>query len=586
MGGLIPQSFIDELLARADIVQLIDARVPLRKAGRDYQARCPFHEERTPSFTVSPDKQFYHCFGCGAHGTAIGFLMEHDGMNFPEAVSELAGDLGLEVPREGGEVFVESQDDLYAELARADAFFQRMLREHPQGERAVAYLKERGLDGATAARFGIGFAPPGWDNLLQSGRDDPGAAARMLELGLLIEREQGGMYDRFRDRVMFPIRDRRGRVIGFGGRAFGDEKPKYMNSPESALFHKGRELYGLYEARQASRHPERLLVVEGYMDTVALAQAGIDGAVATLGTSTTPEHLETIYRVAPSVVFCFDGDQAGRKAAWRALEQSLPAQREGRQAAFLFLPEGEDPDSLVRGEGREAFLARLDRARPLSEVLFETLAEQTDLESLDGRARLAEKARPLISRVPDGIYRQLLVERLAELVKMPAEKLSKLVISEPTKERADSISSRKMVSREAPMGPSVVRTALSLLLRSPSLAAQVSDPGRWRGLDLAGVALLVDVLEQLHETPDLTTAALLERWREDAQGRHLFKLLKSDGPDQSENVEQVFDDVMRNLDIRWREARMSELGGRNLSDLTAAEKSELQGLYRSQHEGT
>jgi len=346
MAGRIPQSFIDEVLNRTDIVEVIDTRVPLKKAGREFKACCPFHTEKTPSFTVSQVKQFYHCFGCGEHGTAITFLMDYEHMEFVEAIEELARRAGLEVPRETGTTHSQTPSTLlhYALLERVADYYQEQLRTHPQAGRAVEYLKQRGLTGEVAARFNIGFAPPGWENIAAALDADGTIHKQLLELGLTIERDTGGSaYDRFRDRIQFPIRDRRGRTIGFGGRVLDDSTPKYLNSPESPVFHKGQELYGLFEARKAVRKLERILVVEGYMDVVALAQFGINYAVATLGTATTHEHLERLFRTVPEVVFCFDGDRAGREAAWRALENTLPVLRDGREARFLFLPDEEDP---------------------------------------------------------------------------------------------------------------------------------------------------------------------------------------------------------------------------------------------------
>src|SRR5210317_1706727 len=394
MAGRIPQSFIDELLNRVDIVDLIDARLQLKKAGREYQACCPFHNEKTPSFTVSPGKQFYHCFGCGAHGSAISFLMEYDNLAFPEAIEELARSVGMEVPRESGSQAPQAEQqrtDHYALLERVDHFYRSQLRQHAQADKAVAYLKDRGLSGEIAQTFGLGYAPPGWDSLLKQ-FGDPESQRLATELGLLVEKDDGGRYDRFRDR--------RGRCIGFGGRVLGDEKPKYMNSPESPVFHKGRELYGLFEARKANQKLERLLVVEGYMDVVALAQFGLTNAVATLGTATTPEHLERLYRTVSEVVFCFDGDAAGRRAAWRALENALPVLRDGREARFLFLPEGEDPDSLVRRIGAETFRKKTVESVPLSRFFYESLSQQVDTDSVDGRARLVELAKPLLQKLP------------------------------------------------------------------------------------------------------------------------------------------------------------------------------------------
>src|SRR5258706_14194950 len=343
MAGRIPQSFVDELISRADIVELINTRVPLKKAGREYRACCPFHDEKTPSFWVSPDKQFFHCFGCGAHGTALGFLMQYDQLPFPEAVEELAGRMGLEVPREGGAAPKNTQSEELVELlGRVAGYYEESLAGN---ERARNYARGRGLDSETAARFRIGYAPDAWNEVLRRFGATPESRERLLQTGLIIARDtpRAGSepwYDRFRDRLMFPIRDQRGRVIGFGGRVLDQGEPKYLNSPETPLFHKGRELYGLYEARQQLRNIERLLVVEGYMDVVRLAQAGIHYAVATLGTATTPEHLNRMLRVTSSVVFCFDGDRAGRQAAWRALEMCLPEAKQGRQLKFLFLPDG------------------------------------------------------------------------------------------------------------------------------------------------------------------------------------------------------------------------------------------------------
>src|SRR3989344_2911744 len=430
MAGRIPKQFIDELLTRSDIVDVIDARVPLRKAGKDYKACCPFHEEKTPSFTVSADKQFYHCFGCGAHGSAIGFLMDYEHMSFVEAVEELAARAGLTVPREAGAAFEKDKDtgaDLLELMREAARFYRQQLREHPQAGRAVEYLKGRGITGEIARDFDLGFAPDGWDNLLRALGKDENTREALARAGLVVKKDSGGYYDRFRDRVMLPIEDHRGRIVAFGGRVIDKGEPKYLNSPETPLFHKGRELYGLFHGRDAIKRENRVMVVEGYMDVVALAQFGIDFAVATLGTATTRDHLERLFRHAPEIIFCFDGDRAGREAAWRALETTLPVLRDGRQASFLFLPDGEDPDTLVRKEGAAAFHARLSVAKPLPDFLFETLVKQVDLTRLDGRARLVELARPHLSKVAPGALQQLMQDRLSELSRFDPAKLSKLV---------------------------------------------------------------------------------------------------------------------------------------------------------------
>ncbi|HEY5101349.1 MAG TPA: DNA primase, partial [Steroidobacteraceae bacterium] len=428
----IPQGFIDELIARADIVEIVGLRVQLKKAGREYKACCPFHDEKTPSFWVSPDKQFYHCFGCGAHGTALGFLMAYDKLSFPEAIEELAERLGLEVPHEAGSSASPARradDDLYKLMTRvADYYAATLARD----ARAREYLAARGLESATLSRFAIGYARDSWNDILRRFGAQETERQRLCDGGLVIEREGGQIrdgerhYDRFRDRIMFPIRDARGRTIAFGGRIIDQGEPKYLNSPETALFHKGRELYGLYEARQSRAVLKRLLIVEGYMDVVRLHQAGIGYAVATLGTATTPEHLKRIFRLVNEVVFAFDGDRAGRGAAWRALQNTLPEAREGREIRFLFLPEGEDPDSLVGAEGRDAFEQRLAAAVPLSEYLVREISADIDLSHADGRARFAEAARPLIAKLAPGVYRELVLERVAQTIKLSAVRLQEL----------------------------------------------------------------------------------------------------------------------------------------------------------------
>jgi DNA primase len=418
MAGLIPQSFIDDMLDRLDIVDVVDSRVKLKKTGKNYSACCPFHDEKTPSFTVSPDKQFYYCFGCGASGNALGFVMDYERLSFPEAVESLARLTGLEVPRE---VQTEAQEkreqekrSIYTLLEKADGFYQQQLRHHPSKHLAVNYLKNRGLDGKTAKAYGVGFAPPGWDNLLKSLAHNDEDKHLLIEGGMLIHQEQEKkLYDRFRHRIMFPIRDTRGRVIGFGGRVLGDDKPKYLNSPETPVFHKGQELYGLYEARLAYRELPRLLVVEGYMDVVSLAQFGIGYGVATLGTACGPDHLDRAFKYTNEVVFCFDGDKAGRSAAHRALEASLDTMTDGRTVKFLFLPEGEDPDTLVRQIGADKFERMIELAVPFEDYLFDAVAEGLNIRTMEGRATFSKRAAPLLERLPKGVFRELMFESLA-----------------------------------------------------------------------------------------------------------------------------------------------------------------------------
>ena len=533
--GRIPQHFIDELIARTDIVELIGGRVPLKKSGREYKACCPFHAEKTPSFWVSPDKQFYHCFGCGKHGTALGFLMDHDHMAFPEAVEELATRLGLEVPYEGGveRTAQRADEPLYELMARVARFYTEQLARQP---RAREYLAKRGLTAATQERFAIGYAPDSWNELLRRFGASDGERKRLSEAGLIIERERGAgregehYYDRFRDRVMFPIRDARGRVIAFGGRVIDAGEPKYLNSPETVLFHKGRELYGLYETRRARRNLDRLVVVEGYMDAVSLHQAGVEYAVATLGTATTAEHFRRIFRLVPAVVFAFDGDRAGRAAAWRALQQALPEAREGREIRFLFLPQGQDPDMLILAEGRTAFEERLALAVPLSEYLVRELSGQGDLGSADGRARFAEQARPLFARVPEGVYRELLLERLAQVVGLSAARLETLWSAGKSDAVSASAPARPVTAARPARGAgrgSLVRQAIVRLLHFPAIALEVTAAER-AGLDASeepGAELLRGLLDDLRARPAQIPAQVIQRWAGHKDGETLQKLL-------------------------------------------------------------
>ncbi len=523
MAGRIPQSFIDDLVARADIVEVLSTRMTLKKAGREYKGLCPFHGEKTPSFTVSPDKGFYHCFGCGAHGTAIGFLMEHDHLSFVDAVESIAGSMGIEVPHEGGDQRQHRGSDQVIELLRRTG--EKYIEALKHHEPAIDYLKRRGIDGVTAKRFGIGYAPESWDFVAAGFGNDNETEMYLQAAGLTVPRERGGFYDRFRDRLMFPIRDSRGRVVGFGGRVLGAGEPKYMNSPETVVFSKRRELYGLYEARRKLRDIPKLYVVEGYMDVVALAQHGIDNAVATLGTATTPEHLNRLFRVTDDVIFCFDGDRAGRKAAWRALEIALPEIRDTRRFHFMFLPDGEDPDSLVNDKGSQAFEAVANEALTLADFLIAELRGQVDLESVDGRARFAEMAKPLVEKIPPGVFRELLISQLADVVGLGEAKLAALMggTTKPTKEQPE----RRARPNTGTRNLTAVARTIRALLNEPALADQ-ADIERLAGLASAGAPLLLEVLEICQADPDISPGALLERFRAHPNGQHLQNLLAAE----------------------------------------------------------
>ncbi|MFC3715975.1 DNA primase [Luteimonas soli] len=570
----LSDAFIDDLLARTDIVEVINARVPLKRQGKEYSARCPFHDERSPSFTVSPTKQFYHCFGCGAHGTAISFLMNYDRLEFLDAVDDLARRAGIEVPRETQQRNENSDaKELFGALEAAAQFFRRHLAA---SEKARAYLDRRGVDEAIREQFAIGYAPDGFSAL----RDALGTDARRMNLleraGLFSKNDRGNVYDKFRDRVMFPIHDRRGRPIAFGGRVLdADASPKYLNSPETALFHKGRELYGLWQVRQANSRIERLIVVEGYMDVVALFQHGVTHAVATLGTATTPDHAELLFRNAPDVYFCFDGDNAGRKAATRAMESVLPRMRDGRQAFFLFLPEGEDPDTLVRSEGAPGLDARLQQATPLSQFLFDSLSADVNLSTLDGKARLAERAKPMLAQIPDGAFGDLMRQRLTELTGVGARN------SAP----GTHVPVQRAHAAHAGATPrrSLVRSAIALLLQKPALALELPPPYRFVALRQPGIELLTELVALVSARPDISTGALLEHFAEREESVALQKLASQTLPgDEARWRDELFDTIAL-LDRQVLQQRVAELQAKQReSGLDDADKAELRELLQAQ----
>ncbi|UIP32215.1 DNA primase [Stutzerimonas kunmingensis] len=632
MAGLIPQSFIDDLLNRSDIVEVVGSRIQLKKAGKNYSALCPFHKEKTPSFSVSPDKQFYYCFGCGAGGNALGFVMDHDQLDFPQAVEELAKRAGMEVPHEeSGRKHKPRQpvdSPLYPLLAAAADYYRQALKSHATRKSAVEYLKGRGLSGVIARDFGLGFAPPGWDNLMKHLGGDALQQKALIDAGLLIENaENGKRYDRFRDRVMFPIRDSRGRVIAFGGRVLGDDKPKYLNSPETPVFHKGQELYGLYEARQANRDLDEIMVVEGYMDVIALAQQGLRNAVATLGTATSEEHLKRLFRIVPSVLFCFDGDAAGRKAAWRALEATLPNLQDGRRARFLFLPDGEDPDTLVRAEGTDAFRARIQQhSQPLADYFFQQLSDEADPRSLEGKAHLATLAAPLIEKIPGANLRALMRQRLTEITGLNGEALQHMAAAPTTAPSNNSAEyddaayydtgshyaetdyfqppeapkpqrgekkewkkdwkksgQRPDFKPRGPRTPATVEpptlTTLRTLLHHPELAQKVEDVSHFAAEDDTYAQLLVALLGTLQKNPKLRSLQLIARWHGTDQGRLLRALAEKEWLISADNLEQQFFDTINTLAARQRERRLESLLRKaRQGELSAEEKDQLRNL--------
>lgn len=577
MAGRIPRVFINDLLARTDIVELIDARVKLKKQGKNYHACCPFHNEKTPSFTVNGEKQFYHCFGCGAHGNAIDFLMNYDRLEFVESIEELATSHGLDVPYEAGngpsQMERHQRQSLYQLMENLNGFYQQSLQQS-SAQSARDYLEHRGLSADIINHFSIGYAPAGWDNVLKRFGKQPEDRESLMEAGMLVSNDKGRVYDRFRERVMFPIRDKRGRVIGFGGRVLGSDTPKYLNSPETPVFHKGRQLYGLYEALKNHPEPKRLLVVEGYMDVVALAQYGVDYAVASLGTSTTAEHIQLLFRSTDNVICCYDGDRAGREAAWRALETALPYMNDGRQLRFMFLPDGEDPDTLVRKEGKAAFEARMEQAMPLSSFLFDSLLPQVDLSSRDGKARLSTLALPLITQIPGETLRIYMRQELG----------NKLGILDDA--QLEKLMPKQGPGGSTPIAPPLKRTTMrvlvALLIQNPQLATLVPSLDGLAESKIAGLPLFIELVTRCNENPGLTTGQLLELYRGTNFSQTLETLAVWNHMIVDEESEAVFQDSLASVYDSALEERLEFLIARERTHgLSTDERRELWALSQA-----
>lgn len=643
MAGRIPQNFIDDLISRLDIIDVVSARTRLKKAGKNYSACCPFHNEKTPSFTVSPDKQFYYCFGCGATGSALKFVMEFDGLEFPDAVEKLAGDLNIEVPREGSQQ--QNREPQYRELLsltqKSADFFEQQLRTSKDKDKAIDYLKDRGLSGKAAKFFSIGYAPPGWDNLQNSlapGEKNDSTnnktIKQLISCGMTIEKDDGRTYDRFRDRVMFPIRNVKGQVIAFGGRVLGDEKPKYLNSPETPIFHKSQELYGLYEARKIRQKLTRMIIVEGYMDVVALAEYGIHYAVATLGTSTSEHHIRRLFKVVPEIIFCFDGDNAGRKAAQRAMETVIPALQDGLQARFLFLPDGEDPDTIVRKEGKEAFEKRLDNSKHLPEFVFDSIKEQVDFDTLDGKARFGQLAAPLISRLPTGMLKELMQQQLSQETGIKQEILAKLLPTEteqPNQHRANhqqpeqalkpqngqasvpqahtsshhddhqydnseeqDFNAGDFIDTDGATQPSsnastprnkkedkllaiLTQKALTLLVKFPESAQRIEPLEDFEPED-ESERLLCEILKKLKQSPQSSSIGLLIQWTGTPFSEHLKNIANQslelpEGVDPSNDIQGTLQNLRLRLLRREFQTLQNKIAENSFTSLTIEEKA-------------
>ncbi|WP_159739288.1 DNA primase [Vibrio atypicus] len=579
MAGHIPRSFIDDLLARLDIVDIVDARVKLKKKGKNYGACCPFHNEKTPSFSVSQEKQFYHCFGCGVHGNAIDFLMEYERLDFVEAIEELASSLGLDVPREQrqGGGFQSSQPQassaqkrsLYDLMGSIAQFYRDQLKLSAS-KIAIEYLKDRGLSGEIVQKFGIGYVADEWDLVRKNFGQQQQSQEMLVSGGMLIENDKGNRYDRFRGRVMFPIRDRRGRVIGFGGRVLGDGTPKYLNSPETPIFHKGKELYGLYEVMQAHREPSQILVVEGYMDVVALAQYGVDYSVASLGTSTTGDHVQLLFRQTNTVVCCYDGDRAGREAAWRALENALQYLKTGNTLKFLFLPDGEDPDSYIRKYGKEAFEQQVQQATPLSSYLFDNLIEihQINLGNTEGKSALRAHASALINKIPDPYFQELLEKLLDERTGFDNQ------LRQPRKKTSETRPQPHKELKRTPM-----REVIALLIQNPSYAQMVPDLSSVRELTVPGLSLFVEVLEYCHLHPNIRTGQLIEHWRNSSHEALFSRLAGWEIPLDDDNEQDIFLDSLDKILAQCVEKQIENLQAKERSvGLSTEERRELLAL--------
>ena len=573
MAGRIPQSFIDDLLARVDIIDVINSYVSLRKAGKDYQALCPFHDEKTPSFTVSRQKQFYHCFGCGAGGTVITFIMEYNGLGFVEAIEDLAARYNLEIPREAGrQPDTRRHSELYELLEQAAQYYRGQLQGH--AGRATDYLDKRGISGAVIESYEIGYAPRGWKNLINTLGKTAEARTRLREAGMIKSREGEGFYDHFRDRIMFPIRDQRGRIIGFGGRVLGDDTPKYLNSPDTPLFHKGRELYGLYQVLQKKKKPESLYIVEGYMDVVALAQYGIGNAVATLGTAATEHHLEKLYRVSSRLIFCFDGDEAGKKAAERALDITVPHLREGRQALFRFMPEGDDPDSFIRRHGAEQFQSD-ENTVPLSDFLLDSIKSRTGTTTRENRAGFLDLILPYLARLPGSGLRQLLLEEVADIAQIDISGIHELLQDRQTGRARRPGLSRPRQRREKTGDISAI---ISYILNRPELAMRVEEPAELSGIAVPGIDFLAELVSLVHSNPEITCAGILEHWRGSRYEQRLNELASSSPIPEEETFDVEPEFIAKVEKLKAAKARQSVeriIRSKKPSELTEEDKEKV-----------
>ena len=579
MAGRIPREFIDELLLRVDIVDLIDTHVPLKKTGNSFKARCPFHTEKSPSFTVNRNKQFYHCFGCGAGGNAISFLMAFSHLDFVEAIEDLAGFAGIDVPREATQYQSSRQDysALYSILERVAVFYVEQLRQHSQGVKAIEYLKNRGLSGNTAQEFSLGYAPDDWD--LLSSQFDP---KLLVDAGLLVTKGNGRHYDRFRNRLIFPIRDKRSRIVGFGGRVLDDSLPKYLNSPETAVFSKGKELYGLYELLEKQSKPKRIIIVEGYMDVLALSQLGIPYSVATLGTATSKTQLDLLFRFTSELVFCFDGDAAGQNAAWKAVQESFACLKDGRQVRVMMLPKGQDPDSLIRSEGLAVFEQHIANSQVLSDYFIESLSQDLNLTTIEGRAQLVSQAKPHIEKIPSGVFREMMINRLKELSASPTLDFlgnkSMLNLEKSSEAIQLNRAPGQLQATNSKLSPA--RIVIALLLQNPQLFEIIEQlESNWLDFDFPGKPVLVEVIEAIEKIKPGNAAILAEYFRGKASEKIINTLVNWDFFILENGVEEEFSGALDRLLEQINEQRLAKLLAKERqAGLNLNEKEQLRNL--------
>ena len=580
MSERIPQDFIDDLIERADIGEVIGRRVEIKKAGKEFKACCPFHNEKTPSFTISPEKGFYHCFGCGAHGTALGFLMDYERLTFVEAIEEVAKMLGVTVPKTKENIAKSKERNSLKDLLQnISTYYEQNLKG---SDKAIKYLKSRGIDGKTAKHYALGFSIDSWDDITNKFGATQEDKKKLLACGLLIEKDDGGFYDRFRNRLMFPIRNNKGEIVGFGGRIIDDEEPKYLNSPETSLFKKGELLYGLYESKKSIADKRKAIIVEGYTDVIGLYQNKIGNSLATLGTATTEIHINKIFRISDQIIFCFDGDNAGKKAAKKAMELCLPLVRKNKEARFLLL-EDDDPDEFIRNKGFKAFEKLIKEAQSMDEFLINLCNQESDINSIKGKANAAENAMTLANKIRDGIYKDLLIKRIAQEYDLPEEKLMKYHASNKknTSKKSFSGSASKKVSSRAKKRPSLIKQAIRILLHKPELVRTINISNQFKFIDEKGIDVFRKIARLVNEKDKVKLATIIEHFPDPKLQEYLSKLATEQNLIKDNELASEFDDIIKRLDLQDQRKELTSLISKaKKSNLNDSDQSRLKELSR------